>query len=527
MYVVVRGRIRITRGGEAVAEIGRDEPLGELGLLAGQPRSGTARAIRDTELARLDHPTFERLLTEEPSTLGWLTRRVAARVAPSGRHHRGPATRSLVVLAAVTPDRRDHFVERLAAALGRNGPCVVVAAPPPDLTAAVDAYEESGATVVLVPDGSWTEAALGQADRVMVLVDASDRPSLGAGLDVLAHLDPRGDGVAEELVLLQPGGRSLPTGTGPWLDLRPFVAHHHVREGLPTEDVERVARHVAARSIGLVLGGGGAKALAEIGVFRALREHGLPIDRVGGSSIGAVIAAQIGAGWSPAEMAEVNTREFQHLRLDRRITVPTISVLSARAAAAMFDRMFGESRLEDLWIPTFVTTVDLSRGRLSVRSRGRVATWVRASASPPAIWPAVADTDGSLHVDGAVLDNLPVAAMRDLGAASVIAVDVSVPDEFRVGPDAPEVASAFTPWRRAHRGTPRYPSLLRVLNRTAQVTSLGAREAARDDADVVIAPLLTDVGLTEYSTAERVIAAGYAEARAELGSVAAELADWS
>jgi NTE family protein len=526
LYVIVRGRIRISSGGETVAELGRDEPLGELGLLAAQPRSATARAVRDSELARLDRPAFERLLREEPATLGWLTRRVAERVAPTSRHRHSPAARSFVVLAAVTADRREQFVSSLAAAIGRFGPCVVLRERPTDLAETVDSYEESGTTVVLAPDGGWAEAALGQADRVLILVDATDPPRLAGELALLARLDPRGDGIAEELVLLQPGDRSLPVGTGRWLALRPFAAHHHVRAGTPAQDVERVARHVAGRSIGLVLGGGGAKALAEIGVFRGLREQQLPVDLVGGSSIGAVIAAQVAAGWEPAEMADVDTREFQRLRLDRRVTLPTISLLSAKAAAAMFERMFGDSQLEDLWIPTFVTTVDLSRGALSVRSRGRVSTWVRASASPPALWPAVADSDGSLHVDGAVLDNLPVAAMRRIGADRVIAVDVSVPDDFRVGPDAPEVASALTPWRQADRSAPRYPNLLKVLNRTAQVTSLGARELARSDADVVIAPVLTGVGLTEYSAAGRVIAAGYAEAQAVLGPRASELATW-
>ncbi len=526
LYVIVRGRIRVIAGGETVAELGRDEPLGEMGLLASQPRSATARAVRDTELACLDRPTFERLLREEPATLGWLTRRVAERVTPSARHRHAPRARTIVVLAAVSPDVRERFLHQLEVALGRVGPCVVVREQPAELAETVDAHEESGTSVLLVPDQGWGQAALGQADRVLVLVDAKTQPALRGDLELLARLDPHGDGVAEELVLVQPSGRALPSGTDGWLALRPFGAHHHVREGMPPADIDRVARHLAGRSIGLVLGGGGAKAFAEIGAVRALREIGVPIDLVGGSSIGAVIAAQVAAGWDPRVMAETDTREFQKLRLDRRITLPTVALLSVKAAAAMFERMFGDAQLEDLWIPTFVTTVDLSRGALAVRRRGRVATWVRASASPPAIWPAVADTDGSLHIDGAVLDNLPVATMRSLGAERVIAIDVSVTDDFRVAPGSPEVASALTPWRRPDPDSPRYPNLLKVLNRTAQVTSLGARDRARSDADVLIAPEFPDVGLTAYSTASRVIAAGYAEAKKVLESISSQLETW-
>jgi predicted acylesterase/phospholipase RssA/CRP-like cAMP-binding protein len=527
LYVIVRGRIRLSAGGRTIAELGRDEPLGELGLLAAQPRSATARAVRDTELARLDRPSFEKLLREEPATLAWLTRRVAERVAPNRQtHHHARTARSVVVLGAVQRSVRDQVVDGLAEALRQFGPAVVVRERPAALAEMVDTHETSGTTVLLVPDNEWAEAAIGQADRILVLVDASARPALDGDLALLNSLGLGVDRAALELVLLQPRARSTPIGTPAWLSLRPFASHHHLHGDLRAADLQRLARHLAGRSIGLVLGGGGAKALAEIGAYRALCETGVPIDRVGGSSIGAVIAAQVAMGLDPLEMARVDAREFQKLRLDRRVTLPTISLLSARAAAAMFERMFGATQLEDLWLPTFVTTVDLSRGVLAIRSHGRVSTWVRASATPPAIWPAVADADGSLHVDGAVLDNLPVSTMRASGADRVIAIDVSATDDFRVAPDAPEVASALTPWRHPSGDAQKYPSLLKVLNRTAQVTSLGARQLARDDADIVIAPTVSDVGLTEYSTADRVIAAGYAEASAVLRGAAAEIDTW-
>ena len=526
LYVVVRGRMRVTSGERAIAELGRDEPLGELGLLAGQPRSATARAIRDTELAQLSQPTFERLLRELPEALAWLTRLVAERVAPTRPLHRHvPVARSIVVLGADSTTRRDELVDRLADALGRHGPVVTMRERPSELAETVDHCEASGTTIILVPDETWVEAALGQADRVLMVADASARPRLSGNLALVAQIDPQGTGVGEELVLVQPRSRALPFGTDAWLRLRPFAAHHHVRDDLSPADMGRLARHLMGVSVGLVLGGGGAKAFAEIGAYRALYEAGVPIDRVGGTSIGAVMAAQVAAAWDPHKMATVDTREFQKLKLDKRVTLPTVSLLSARAAAAMFERMFGDAQLEDLWLPAFVTTVDLTRGTLSIRDRGRVATWIRASASPPALWPPVADVDGSLHVDGAVLDNLPVATMRSRGADRVIAVDVSTAPEFRVGPDAPLVASALTPLRPANRAE-RYPNLLKILNRAAVVTSLGARDFARASSDLVIVPALEGFGLAEYSSAAQMIEAGYDATRKELEEHSAEVATW-
>jgi NTE family protein len=237
------------------------------------------------------------------------------------------------------------------------------------------------------------------------------------------------------------------------------------------------------------------------------------------------MAAQIASVWDPIEMASLDIREFQKLRLDKRVTVPTISLLSVRAAAAMFERMFGDAQLEDLWLPAFVTTVDLSRGSLAIHERGKVATWVRASASPPALWPPVADRDGSLHVDGAVLDNMPVETMRRSGADRVIAVDVSTAGPFRVGPRSPEIATALTPFLQSDKST-RYPNLVKVLNRSAVVTSLRARELARESADLLIVPELAGVGLTEYGSAARIIELGYAAASEELDRAKDDLATW-
>ena len=174
----------------------------------------------------------------------------------------------------------------------------------------------------------------------------------------------------------------------------------------------------------------------------------------------------------------------------------------------------------------FVTTINLSHGTLAIHDRGKVATWVRASASPPALWPPVADTEGSLHVDGAVLDNLPVETMRHGGADRVIAVDVSTAGPFRVGPGSPEVASALTPFRGTDKTT-RYPNLVKVLNRSAVVTSLRARELARESADLLIVPELAGIGLTEYGSAARIIELGYTATCEALDRAQDDLAAWT
>ena len=97
---------------------------------------------------------------------------------------------------------------------------------------------------------------------------------------------------AEVLVLLHPADRLCPRGTKAWLARRPVTDHLHLRHEIDA-DMARLARIQSHTAIGLVLAGGGARGLAHLGVYRALRERGIDIDYVGGTSIGAVMATLV------------------------------------------------------------------------------------------------------------------------------------------------------------------------------------------------------------------------------------------
>jgi NTE family protein len=352
-------------------------------------------------------------------------------------------------------------------------------------------------------DGSspWAEACYRQADRVVVVADARSRPGLGPAARSIAALAAQAHAPQVELVLLQHGA---PRGTAAWRRLDGVAAHHHVGAA-SNADLDRVARHLLGRSVALVLGGGGARAFAHVGVHRALTEAGVPIDRVAGSSIGAVVAAQVALGWSSSRMHEVNREEWNRARIHRRYTVPRTALLSVRTAVPMFERMFGDADLEDTRIPCALTTVDLTACRLAVHERGPITRWVRASASPPGIWPPVVDDGGSLHVDGGVLDNLPVEAARLPSVGRIVTVNVSPPQPL----------------------AGRVPSLPRILYRTATVTSLSAQLSAADRSDLYVEPPVTAVGLTDYKLIDRTVEAGYHEAVRRLDALDPPATTWA
>ncbi len=283
-------------------------------------------------------------------------------------------------------------------------------------------------------------------------------------------------------------------------------------------DLARLGRHLTGRSVHLALGGGGARALSQIGAVRALQEADIPIDKIAGSSMGGVMGLQLAFGWTTQQMQERNRKEWGAAAIQRRFTVPMVSLLSVRTARPMFDRMFGDAGVEDAWLPCFVTTVDLTTCRMVPQRRGSAAVWARATASPPGIWPPVVDRDGHLVVDGGVLDNLPVDALRTRSAGPVIAVNVSSREALSVDASLGEVTSPFDFVRRAVRPGREagFPSIVRILYRTAIVASIAEGERAAARADLLIAPPLDPFALTDYRQVDTLVRIGYEAARAEL-----------
>ena len=393
-YVIVRGRLRALLTDDAgemvvIRELSRGDPVGELGLLTGAPRSATVVAVRDTELATLLARRLRASGRAHPRIALPLARLVANRMNDrrTGRAESGIGT--VAILAASPRVDLDAFVDAMLARLPAGTETTVLrAASIPDasetaLAEAIDRHEQPGGLVVLVGTaeaGAWDVACGRQADRVLVVADATQPPSLDHVLPVLSRLD-RGDvSPSEDLVLVHRPTAPQPTRTARWLDQRPFVSHHHIRAG-DTADLERLGRHLTGRTVHLALGGGGARALSQIGAIRALREHGIPIDRVGGSSMGGVMGLQLAFGWSTDEMQSRNRKEWGAAAIQRRFTVPMVSLLSVRTARPMFERMFGDAGVEDAWLPCFVTTVDLTTCRMVPQSRGSAA--VSARARPP------------------------------------------------------------------------------------------------------------------------------------------------
>ena len=371
--------------------------------------------------------------------------------------------------------------------------------------------------IVYETDGepsSWSRRVLRQSDQVLFVVE----PGHGAHIDAFEQaarevLVGRGR-PRTALVLLHAPSTTLPRRTSEWLHQRQDDDVHHVRIG-DAGDLARVARIMAGRSVSLVLSGGGARGFAHLGVLRALHQLNVPVDLVGGASVGAVIAMLPGLETPIDDMTRIVQEQF-HKVFD--YTLPVVSVISAKRITETLRATLGDICIEDLWLPYFCVSTSLNRATRVVHRRGSLATAVRASASIPGLMPPVT-VDDDLLVDGGVVDNLPVREMRQLNQRGiVIASDVARATEAGMrGSDAEWLSGWNALWSTV-RKKGRIPPLAQTVLRSMLVAANRDRDRAVADgvSDLYLDLDAGDCGPFDFHAVEEAADAGYEAARPQL-----------
>jgi len=515
LFLVVTGCLGVfvedEHGGKRlVAHVQAGETVGEMSLISGEPHSAQLVALRDTELLRVSPQAFDSLITRHPRVMFNLMRVLIRRLNETTHQ---PIDRSRPKTFAIVPLQDglgdEPIARRLAASLVEMGSRAAVL----DSSSAEQSAEwfnsfEAAHDIVFyrgdAPDSAWSQLCLRQSDRVLLLARA-DRPLPLKPLEMPAFKE-RATGLPE-LLLLHPTNHSQ--GLPEHFALRSglFESHHHVRAGA-TEDIRRLARFIAGRAIGVVLAGGGARGFAHIGILKALTEAGVPFDRLGGTSMGAVIAAGLALEWSIEELTERMRDAFVKENPLSDYTLPLIGLVRGKKVTNLLRENFGTGRIEEMPKPFFCVSSDLTTGRIHVHRSGPLWRALRASVALPGILPPVTH-HGHLLVDGGVMNNLPVDVMAQQARGPIIASDVTGELDLRVTDERyGERPVWWLLWQRM-RGT---PSIVSILMRSGTVGSEAQRRLVREQADFLFEPPLEDVGLRDWKKFDRAVAEGYAHA---------------
>ncbi len=535
-YIVASGRLRAVLAApdgdeRTLSEMGPGETVGEMGLLTGGSRSATVYAVRDASLARLTRRSFARLIERYPRAMLPISRIIVERLVRQSSHEplpsAGAQTLALVPAAAGVP--LEEFAHGLLQSLAGHGSTVLLSSSRADRAlakagiaqlSASDAHHvrlaqwltEQEATFRFVVYQSdprwtpWTDRCVRHADHLLIVAEAAADPTPGEVEERLAGRWPRARAPRRSLVLLQRSGE--PAGTARWLAPREADQHYHVRPGAGS-DFDRLARSLAGKALGLVLGGGGARGFAHIGVLKALEELGTPIDLVGGTSMGAIIAGLCARGLDSSAIQRGCAR-YAGGHLD--LTLPVVSLAAGRKVGQQFRAFFGEREIEDLRIPFFAVSTNLTRAEQVVHRRGGLAAAIRASMSLPGVFPPAVQ-GGDLLVDGGLVNNVPADVMRQTsGSGPVIAVDVGQPVDLSGDPRLTTELSGWQVLRRRWNPLAEripVPGILSVLGRTTEVGSIAALNRTKRQADLYLHLPLDQWGLLEFKALDAIAERGY------------------
>ncbi|XP_040081590.1 patatin-like phospholipase domain-containing protein 7 isoform X2 [Oryx dammah] len=562
-------------------EYGRGDLVGVVETLTRQARATTVHAVRDSELAKLPEGALNSIKRQYPQVVTRLIRLLGEKILGSlqqgaaaghqfGFHTVGskwdsghPASNLSTV--AVMPVSEDvpltAFTLELKHALSAVGPALLLTSDSIKQrlgSAALDSIHEYRLSswlgqqedihrIVLYQADStltpWTQRCIRQADCILVVGLGEQEPRVG---ELERMLETSAVRAQKQLVLLHRQDGPAPARTVDWLNMRGWCSGHlHLccprrvfsRRSLPKlvelyervcqrrpdrhSDFSRLARVLTGNAIALVLGGGGARGCAQVGIIRALTECGIPVDMVGGTSIGAFMGALYSEERSygqiriRAKQWAEDTMSMVKTMLD--LTYPITSVFSGAGLNSSISSVFKDRQIEDLWIPYFAVTTDISASAMRVHTDGSLWRYVRASMSLSGYMPPLCDPkDGHLLMDGGYINNLPADVARSMGAKVVIAIDVGSRDET----DLTNYGDALSGWWLLWKRWNPLATKVKVLNmaeiqtRLAYVCCVRQLEMVKtSEYCEYLRPPIDGYGTLEFSKFDEICEVGYQHGR--------------
>ncbi|XP_061736458.1 patatin-like phospholipase domain-containing protein 6 isoform X3 [Nerophis ophidion] len=497
---------------ELVGEYGRGDLIGVVEALTKQPRATTVHAVRDTELVKLPEGTLNNIKRRYPQVVTRLIHLLGQKILGNLQQGRGPFSGSTISLPNMTTSADvtnpasnlstvavlpvcdevpiNAFNLELSHALSAIGPTLLLTS---DIirerlgASALDSIheyrlsgwlaqqEDINRIVLYQTDNSmtpWTQRCIRQADCILIVGLGEQEPTLGELEQMLENTAVR---ALKQLILLHKEDGPGPSRTVEWLNMRSWCSGHlHLRcprrvfsRRGPSKlrevyekvfektadrhsDFSRLARVLTGNSIALVLGGGGARGCSHVGVIKAMEEAGIPIDIVGGTSIGSFIGA-LYAEERSAVRTKQRAREWSKamnsvFKTVLDLTYPITSMFSGSAFNTSIYKVFQDKQAEDLWLPYFNVTTDITASAMRVHQDADIA--------------------------------------RNMGAKTVIAIDVGSQDETDLCNYGDCLSGWWLLWKRINPWAEKVkvPDMAEIQSRLAYVSCVRQLEVVKKSA---------------------------------------------
>lgn len=520
VYFLISGRLAVliqSENGEnrKVNEIPCGEIFGEMSLFQQSKRTATLVAIRQSLALVIKGPVFAELMEREPALYRYISETLIRRLTTANSpFEQTKACQNICFLPLDDSVKCKEIIAQIKnnvagsvelSSIGEDDINHKIASKS-DVLQYINNAENANDFILF--EGSLslnkaTEFFLSQSDKIFLIGDIQRTQSLSE-----TEKSPefkRLTSSADTYLLLDSRSYSDIEKTRLCTKNRKIKSVLHLNQ---ERDFARIARFIIGRSNKLVLSGGGARGFAHIGVLKALNELKIPVDIIGGTSIGAVLGAVFATGWEYDFILEQGYNAFVKDKPLKDYQFPMVSFLKGNKLDKTLEKYFGDLRIEDLPIPFLAVASNMSKMSTEIITDGTVRDAVRASISLPSILPPVI-RNNSLLLDGGIVDNMPFDPVQTIGAGPNIGVDLSEIKERTLSytkiPSNLELTKAkFMKSKRV-----KVPNIYQIIMGTMTLASDEKKRQNIPKFDVYIKPNVRKFGFLDLKRYYEIVEEGY------------------
>jgi predicted acylesterase/phospholipase RssA/CRP-like cAMP-binding protein len=439
LYILLQGRLRVFIKKREIADITCGQIVGEIAMLTDERRTSSVRAVRDSLLLKLDKENYLKFQEKHPFEIIEMAKTAIKRMNELKR-----ATQigeNVCTIAVVPAGGSNHytFARGLSEELKKSASTLFINS---ELTNQnfidenlvinddslsstwLQTLENQYEYLILETDKEmtqWTEMCLRQADRIIFVAEEKVDRHFNS-IEKFYFLKNSEHLQYTEIVFIHPQDSIQISGTRDWLKLRPVDNYHHLKMG-EADTYTSISHFITNKAFGVVLNGSGVRSFVHLGVLKALEELQIPVDYIGGSSFGSLIAAGYSCGLTTNDIINA-AKEYVKKFYEKENYLP---FTAPKEINEVFNQAFEDVYFEDLYKPFFCISTNITEASVKVHNQGFVWKAVLASMSLPGIFSPMYDDDNNMLVDGSVINNLPVDVMRKiLAGGKILAVNCDV-----------------------------------------------------------------------------------------------------
>jgi len=528
MFILISGRLLVYTESKKVQHvIGYVRPgeiAGELSLFSTEPRAASIKAMDHSSLLRLKKSEFQSLCTAYPQLLWDISSIIAARSQLNIKRSKIHKSQIIAFLGIDESDALDLLISEIS-----NNDLKKLKINCIDQSALKDpknthntlnraiTHDHVAIFFIKYKDLSANEELLKIAEKVICVV--KEQKEIDS--NVLAKVDSllKIKNLNKEILLIHDKKSVWHPHTQRYLDLFKATRCYHISFDSP-ETISRVLRFISGTAIGLVVSGGGAKGWAAVGVMRAFYEQNIQFDYVAGTSIGAVLTALFAFSDNLEEFnRHINIYESRPFSI-KTFTLPFFSFFNGKNETNKLKMIFKNAMIQDLSLPYFCITTNLSTHQEEVWDKGLLWKATRASSSPPLLLPPIIH-NAQIHVDGGVINNFPTDIMRDqLGHKGfIVGIDIGGYSLDLHQYDAPPSLTFLEGLKALLRISKQKIDCIgigEIILRTMFTGSYSRYAQNYKNVDFLIQPDVKSLSFTDFTKKHELIVEGYKEAIKQL-----------